>query len=328
MRAQAQLGSSSRTRLSLLCLLLLPGLIGSQAPSPQSSPEQYTVKVNVDSVVLSATVRNRKGTLVSGLSQSDFQVYEDGVLQKLTFFAHEDIPLTVGLVIDNSGSMQPKRSDVIAAALAFARNSNSQDQMFVVNFNERVSFGLPGNVTFTDKPAELEPALARIAPSGQTALYDAIAAGLAHLKKGDRDKKVLIVISDGGDNASRLPLRQVMDMAKQSDAIIYTVGIFTDEDPDQNPHVLKQLAETTGGETFLPASVHDVIPVCERIARDIRSQYTLAYVPTNLKQDGNYRLIQVKADLPDRRHLLVRTRAGYYAPVETRSPAVTVRNRP
>jgi VWFA-related protein len=215
------------------------------------------------------------------------------------------------LVIDISGSMRAKRSDVIAAGLAFARNSNSQDQMFVINFNQSVSFGLPGSKPFTNNPAELEAALTHLA-NGQTALYDAIAAGLEHLKKGDRDKKVLIVISDGADNASRIQLDQVVALAKQSDAIIYTVGIFEPEDPDHNPKVLKQLAETTGGETFLPEAVRDVIPVCERIAHDIRSQYTLAYTPTNPKPDGNYRLIQVTATPPDGRRLRVRTRAGYY----------------
>jgi VWFA-related protein len=149
--------------------------------------------------------------------------------------------------------------------LAFARNSNSQDQMFVINFNERVSFGLPSSKPFTDNPADLEAALTHLA-NGQTALYDAIAAGLEHLKKGDRDKKVLIVISDGADNASRLPLSQIMVLAKQSDVIIYTVGIFEPDDPDHNPRVLKQLAETTGGEAFFPETVRDVVPICERIA--------------------------------------------------------------
>ena len=313
MRGKATLRSRNWSRTSLLCLMFLPGLTWPQAPSLlQSRPaEQYTIKVNVDSMVLHTTVRNRKGTLVSGLRQGDFHVYEDGVPQQLTFFAHEDIPLTVGLVIDISGSMRPKRSDVIAAALAFARNSNSQDQMFVINFNEHVSFGLPSSKPFTDNPAELEAALIHLA-NGQTALYDAIAAGLEHLKKGDRDKKVLIVISDGADNASRFQLSQIMALAKQSDAIIYTVGLFEPEDPDHNPRVLKQLAEITGGETFLPEEIRDVVPICERIAHDIRSQYTLVYTPTNAKQDGDYRQIQVTVEPPDRRRLLVRTRAGYY----------------
>jgi Ca-activated chloride channel family protein len=218
-------------------------------------------------------------------------------------------------VVDNSGSMRPKRPEVISAALAFAGSSNAEDQMFVVSFNENVSFGLPDDTPFTDNEAQLEAALSKIAADGRTALYDAVAAALEHLKKGNRDKKVLIVVSDGGDNASQYNLAQVMTMAGQPDAIIYTIGLFDENDPDQNPHVLKQLAKATGGEAFLPESLKDVVPICERIARDIRNQYTIVYVPANSKQDGTYRLIQVKAGAQDREHLLVRTRAGYYAPL-------------
>lgn len=316
-------------RTLLVCWLAWSGLAGSQAPAPlQKRPaEPYTITVNVDSVVLHTTVRNRKGTLVSGLLQNNFKVYEDGVPQQLTFFAHEDIPLTVGLVIDVSGSMRPKRSDVIAAAVAFVRNSNSQDQMFVINFNENVSFGLPSSKPFTDQPAELEAALVQL-PNGQTALYDAIVLGLEHLKKGQRDKRVLIVISDGGDNASRYQLSQVMALAKQTEAIIYTVGLFESGDPDSNPRVLKQIAETTGGESFLPEEVRDVVPICERIARDIRSQYTLAYTSSNTVQDGGYRQIQVTVVNANRRGLQVRTRAGYHAPGERAQPEAVVRDRP
>jgi VWFA-related protein len=186
--------------------------------------------------------------------------------------------------------------------------------MFVVTFNEKVSFGLPDGTLFTDEAAELRVAMSRIAADGMTALYDAVAVALEHLKKGNRDKKVLIVISDGGDNASTRKLVQIMAMAKQSDAIIYTIGLFDEDDPDQNPGALKQLAQATGGEAFMPESVKDVVPVCAGIARDIRNQYTIAYVPANGKQDGTYRVIQVKAGAPHRGRLVVRTRAGYYAP--------------
>jgi VWFA-related protein len=149
-----------------------------------------------------------------------------------------------------------------------------------------------------------------------TALYDAVAAALEHLKKGNRDKKVLIVISDGGDNASKHNLSQIMAMAGRSEAIIYAIGVFDVADPDRNPRVLKRLAKATGGEAFLPGSVTDVVPICERIARDIRSQYTIAYVPANGKPDGLYRGIQVKAAPLGRASLSVRTRTGYYAPLK------------
>jgi VWFA-related protein len=212
--------------------------------------------------------------------------------------------------------MRPKRSEVIAAAMAFARSSNPQDQMFVVNFNEHVSFGLPANTPFTDQAAQLQDALSKFHANGETALYDAVAAALDHLKKGNRDKKVLIVISDGGDNASKHNLGQIMAGAGQSDAIIYTIGLFDEDDPDRNPHVLKQLAKDTGGDSFLPESLRDVVPLCERIARDIRNQYTLCYIPLNRNQDGAYRAIQVKAMATSLGRLSVRTRAGYYAPLK------------
>lgn len=305
----------------LFVVIALPALARAQisSPSQSSQDDPYTISVSVNMVVLSATAEDHKHIPVSGLGKEDFQVYEDGVLQQIKQFSHEDIPVTVGLVIDNSGSMGPKRAHVIAAALAFARSSNPKDQMFVVNFNENVSFGLPANTPFTDQVDQLEVALSRIRTKGETALYDALAAALEHLRKGTRDKKVLIVISDGGDNASRHKLADIMALAGQPDATIYTIGIFDDQDADRNPAVLKRLAKDTGGEAFLPEALKDVAPICERIAHDIRNQYTIAYVSTNKKRDGAYRVIQVKASAPGRGQLRVRTRIGYLAPLNLQS---------
>ena len=325
-RAEASRTREKPAAMSLLLVLLFLLIMPPGDVRPQKCPMsrgsqagQFTIAVKVGLVVLHATVLDSKGITVSGLHKEDFQVFEDGVPQQIDSFTHEDIPVTVGLVVDNSGSMGPKRPEVIAAALVFARSSNPQDQMFVVNFNEKVSFGLPHDTPFTDEAAPLRAAMSRIAANGMTALYDAVAAALEHLKKGNRDKKVLIVISDGGDNASRQKLAQIMAMAKRSDAIIYTIGLFDEDDPDRNPGALRQLAKATGGEAFLPESVNDVVPICERIAHDIRNQYTIAYVPANEKQDGTYRIIQVKAGSPGRGRLAVRTRAGYYAPRNSQS---------
>ncbi len=317
-----------RHLVALLVLVAPPSLARAQEPSaPQARPgDPYTINVSVDMVVLHATAQDHKHTLVSGLDKKDFQVYEDGAPQEIKFFSHEDIPVTVGLVVDNSGSMKPKRPDVVAAALAFARSSNPKDQMFVVNFNEKVSFGLQDNTPFTDEVSQLEVALSRITANGETALYDAVASALDHLKKGNRDKKVLVVISDGGDNASKLKLADVMALIGQPDAIVYTIGIFDEQDADRNPRVLKRLAKDTGGEAFLPESLKDIVPICERIAHDIRNQYTLAYVPTNRKRDGTYRVIGVKASGLGRGHLSVRTRTGYYAPLEPQALPATKAN--
>jgi VWFA-related protein len=302
--------------VALVFLITLPSVARPQeASTSELRPvDPYKISVSVSSVVLHATVENHKGAPVSGLGKDDFQVYEDGALQQVEYYSHEDIPVTVGLVLDNSGSMGPKRDEVIAAALAFARSSNPQDQMFVVNFNEHVSFGLPADTPFTDQTTQLLGALSKFKTTGETALYDALAAAIEHLKKGNRDKKVLIVVSDGGDNASKYSLSQILAIAGKSDAIIYTIGIYTEEDPDQKPDALRQLSKATGGEAFFPQSVADVVPLCQRIAHDIREQYTLAYAPMNRRQDGAYRVIQVKATASGHGRLSVRTRAGYYAP--------------
>jgi Ca-activated chloride channel family protein len=306
-----------------LLVILLPGIARSPGRSefPGLQGKQSQIRVFVGLVVLRASTQDRRGVAVSGLEKDNFQVYEDGVLQHIEAFSHEDIPVTVGLIVDSSGSMKPKRAEVVAAATTFARASNSADQMFVVNFNEKVSFGLPEGTPFTDQTGALEVALQRAPTAGKTALYDAINAGLEHLKKGDRDKKVLIVISDGGDNASSNKLKEIMTQAVESNAIIYTIGIFDEADNDKNPQVLKELSRATGGESFLPDTLDQVVPLCARIAHDIRSQYTIAYTPTNHTQDGAFRAIQVKAAAPGHGRLVVRTKRGYYAPSKLPDPS-------
>ena len=315
--------SHLRYLVTVLCATFTTSPAFTQIPIHTQRPDTpYVISVHVNMVVLHLTVLDRKNASVTGLGKENFQILEDGVPQQVKYFSHEDIPITVGLVIDNSGSMRPKRSEVIAAALAFARSSNPRDQYFVVNFNEKVSFALPVKTPFTDNVAQLEVALSRVAATGETALYDAIDVALDQLSKGDRDKKVLVIVSDGGDNASKHKLEAMLAKAKRSDAIIYSIGIFDAQDGDRNPHVLKRFAEETGGETFLPESVKEVVPICERIARDIRSQYTLAYVPVNTRQDGTYRAVQVRANTTGQR-LSVRTRGGYFAPEAPTSPAAT-----
>jgi VWFA-related protein len=218
---------------------------------------------------------------------------------------------------------------VISAALAFVRSSNPEDQIFVVNFNEHVSLGLPAKSPFTNNAGQLEAALSRNVLTGMTALYDAIAVGIEQLRKGRWDKKVLIVVSDGGDNASKLNLAQAMSMVNQSNAVIYTMGIFDETDEDRNPHVLKQLSRATGGEAFFPKSLQDILPICERIAHDIRSQYTITFLPTNKNQDGAYRAIEVKArEASGGRRLSVITRTGYSAPSNLHSAGRAQDNRP
>ena len=186
--------------------------------------------------------------------------------------------------------------------------------MFVVNFNEKVSLGLPPAIHFTNNPVELTNAMVTSRAGGQTALYDAIARGLDELQAGIRDKQVLIVVSDGDDNASALKLSQVMKRAEQSNAVIYTIGVFEEDDPVQNPGVLKRFTQATGGQAFLPKQISEVVPICQRIARDIRHQYTIGYVPTNRAPDGAYRAIRVHAQAKGPRGTVRGHAPGYRSP--------------
>ena len=307
-----------------LPLLLLIGLVGGaepQAPAPAEaqSPHPYQISVNVDFVVLNATVRDGKGRFASDLSEQDFQVYEDGARQTIRLFRHEDIPVTVGLVVDHSGSMRPKLADVIAAARTFVQSSSPDDQMFVVNFNEKVALGLPDNLPFSNRPEDLGSAIANAPTTGRTALYDAVFEARKHLQTGSREKKVLIVISDGGDNASRHSQAEVLKMAEQSTTLVYTIGIFDESDPDRNPDVLRRLAGVTGGEAFFPSEYGEVVAICERIARDIRNQYTIGYLSTSAARPGAFLSIRVAAGAAGHGKLSVRARSGYRAGGESRT---------
>jgi VWFA-related protein len=313
----------SAALFSIALILAMPSItLGQQARPPQPVQNDFTFNVNVHEVLLHATVRNKKGAPVAGLTQQDFQVFEDHVLQPIKHFSHEDIPVTAGIIIDNSGSMQPRRAEVIAASLAFASSSNPHDQMFLVNFNEHVRFGLPPGTAFTDQQSQLDAAMKTVIADGKTALYDAVIVALQHLSLGNRDKKVLIVVSDGADNASSHSKEQMLALATQSEAIIYAIGIYEEDDPDKNPHVLKELVKAGGGEAYFPKQLKEVVPICERIAHEIRNQYTISYTPTNQTQDGTYRTIQVRAQAPGGPGLAVTTRVGYVAP--TTKPSATV----
>jgi len=274
--------------------------------------DSFRLSVDVSLVVLHATVTDRQGGFVHSLGEQNFEVYEDGVRQHIGLFKNEDIPVTVGLVVDHSSTMRRKLVEVSAAARTFVRFSNREDEMFVVNFNERVWLGLPITIRFTNSTAEPERAITSAPAGGETALYDAITRGLEELRAGNRNRKVLIVVSDGGDNASARSLTQVMKLGGQSSAAIYTVGIFDEEDPDRNPRVLKRLAARTGGEAYLPKELSEVTAICERIARDIRHQYTIGYVPSNPARDGTYRSVRVVARGREHDRLSVRTRTGYF----------------
>jgi Ca-activated chloride channel family protein len=315
--------TSSPARMSACATIFAVVLCASAQIEP--TPASFRIAVDVDLVVLPIAVHDRQGRYVKELHQQDFEVYEDRLPQQIKLFRHEDIPVVAGLLIDHSGSMRRKLAQVTAGARTFVQFSNPQDQMFVVNFNETVSLGLPGNIPFSANANELERAIWRAPAGGETALYDAIIEALQRLQTGNHehdkpdqhDKKVLIVISDGADNASVHHLPQVLEMAEQSDAIIYTVGLFDPDDKDANPKVLSHLAKATGGEAFFPDKLSDVVEICEGIAHDIRNQYTIGYVANNPARNGAYRAVRVVARVPGQGKLVVRTRSGYIARAPT-----------
>lgn len=291
----------------LLALVLLRPIANLPAQAPGS--ETYTVSDNVDLVVLDAAVKNPRGAYVSGLAKDAFAVFEDGRRVQLTQFASVDTPVTIGLVVDNSGSMLRKRPEVVLAGLAFAKQSNPQDDFFVVNFNNSVVRGLPEQTLFTDNLQLLRSALYYGQPAGQTALYDAVAYSLRHLELSRQERRALIVVSDGGDNVSETPLAELMRLIQASRATIYTIGLFDPEARDLNPGVLRRFAGVSGGEYFEP-DLTEVVGAFNKISKDLRNRYTLAYVPDETNDRRAVRTVKVTAQ-QDGRKLLVRTRSSY-----------------
>ena len=300
---------------SLVVFSLISIMAGSVPVQQSRDGGQFTIAVDVDLIVFNVTVTDSKGRQVSGLEVGDFRVFEEGRLQDVKLFRAEDTPASVGLIIDNSGSMREKREDVAKAALDFVSASNPEDEMFIVNFNETVYFGLARSTPFTNNVDLLRAALST-APVGMTALYDALATGIEHLKTGTRDRKALVVLSDGGDNASHRTLDEVLQIAQRSSATIYTIGIYHDTDQDRNPRVLRKIAQLTGARAYFPESLDDMERVWRDIADGIRSQYTIGYFSSNASRDGAFRKVKIVASGKGGRTLRVNTREGYVAPDE------------
>jgi VWFA-related protein len=275
--------------------------------------EPPTISVAVHLVVLHASIQDKKGLPVSGLREHNFKVQEDGRPQTIRAFQAEDAPVAVGLVVDNSGSMTRKRPDVVAAAVAFVHASNPADQLFLVNFNDRVTLAMPDTKLWPSSAADLERALLTPVLQGKTALYDAVTVALAHIRTSTIQKKVLVVISDGGDNASQHTLDQVLRDVGRSDVVVYSIGLLDEFDPDLNPRALQRIASASGGQTFLPPTADRTTQLCERIAKEIRAQYTISYSPLNQTFGGEFRRVRVTAADDHGRKLDVRTRDGYIA---------------
>jgi Ca-activated chloride channel family protein len=311
------------TTLTLATAVAAVVLRGQQTkPQTPTQDETPIFHSDVRVVVLPTTVVDKNGHLVTDLTKEQFTIYENGVVQPITKFKREDVPVSLGLIIDNSGSMRDKRSKVEAAAVALAKASNPEDESFVVNFNDEAFLDLPHGKEFTSDIKELEEALTRIDSRGGTAMRDAIRMSIDHVKeKGHKDKKVLVVVTDGNDNSSVISLEKLVKDSQQSGILIYSVGLLSEEErreAQRAKRALIDLGTATGGEAFFPKDLAEVDPVAQRVAHDIRNQYTIQYEPTNRALDGTFRQIKVVVNAPGKP--TPRTRSGYYATPDQATP--------
>jgi VWFA-related protein len=302
--------------LSLVCIFVFTGSAGMAQTSSgrgisSGSNEQHAISVVSELVVLPVNVTDANGNFVSGLTENNFQVYEEKRLQDLALFQREDAPVSVGLVVDHSGSMELKLPNVIAAISAFAHSGNPDDEMFVVNFNDNVVIEPLDGKPFTNNPVELGKAVEAVSAHGRTALFDAVAEGLNHLHLSHLQRKALIVISDGGDNASHNKRSDILALARQSQVMIYSIVLQDEFTKEQDPKVLRELSEDTGGVAFVPETQQSVVDSSAQIATDLRDQYVLGFVPEKHASGKLFRKVQVRVTTPEKGKLHVRTRAGY-----------------
>jgi len=281
-----------------------------------TAQQQPTIfKSDTRVVVCHTTVIDKSGHLITNLTKDAFTVLENGAPQEIRTFKREDVPVSMGLIIDNSGSMRDKRAKVEAASLALVKDSNPEDEVFVVNFNDEAFLDLPHGKNFTSDIKEMEEALTRIDSRGGTAMRDAIRMSIDHLKeKAHKDKRVLVVVTDGNDNSSVVTLENLVKAAQQSEVLIYGVGLLGDEERREAvraQRALKSLAEATGGAVFFPKELAEVDKIAHQVAHDIRNQYTIVYSPSNTAMDGTFRQIKITVKAPG--NPTVRTRSGYYA---------------
>ena len=299
----------SAAGVSLACVALLA--------APDASAvlrAQAVFKSQADLVVLHVSVFDGRSDAVPNLPQSVFRVFEDDKAQDITFFSSADVPVAVGLVVDNSSSMITRRPMVLAGATAFAASSHPADDLFSVVFNEHVRLGLPDGVAFTRSRDQLTSSLGRFPTGGKTAIYDAVIAGLDHLKDARHQKRALVVLSDGDDNASRHSKEQMLAAARASDALIYAVAKHGETSGSRgDPGVMKKLAEVSGGVAYFPRTEKDVVESFAEIAGNIRRGYSIGYVPQS-SGDGRYHRVRVMALVPGRTGLSTYTRDGYVAP--------------
>jgi len=323
-----------RAICGLLCLVLIcifPALDSSAAP-PQKPPEQkkppqkdYRIGVTVDLVLVHTSLTDKNGHFIGGLGEENFSLYEDGIAQEIAMFSQEDVPISLGIVLDTSGSMRRKFDIVINAALAFIRASNPEDEAFLIGFNDEVEL-LEDYTTDIDAIADT---LDNTIVTGGTALYDAIYLGVQKGQEGEKPKKAIIVITDGEDKDSYYGLEELIDKVQESDVQIYNVGFlrpvpdkglfgrFRKTPVEKARDGLKLISEETGGKAFFPEDIEAIHGIVQEIAVELRNQYSIGYISSNKARDGSWRRIKIQIDGSKDTGYHVRHRRGYYSPKGT-----------
>jgi Ca-activated chloride channel family protein len=297
-----------RIKTLLLVCLLTGSFLWAQEDN------NFRLNVNVDLTELHVSVTDEKDHPIGSLKQGNFRVFEDQTEQKVSVFKHEDIPVSLGLVIDNSRSMEPRKQRLDAAALAFVRKSNPEDETFIVHFDDTARL----DRDFTNSVPLLEDTLSSVKPYGQTAIYDALILALHHMKRAKEMKTAILLFTDGVDNSSKHTLAEAIDVAKRSQVAVYTVGLLSESGGQKAEDSLVQIAEASGGRAFFPLTVDEARADMERVARDLREQYTLGYIPSNPSRSGEWRSVRVEISAPPglarRAKLNATYRHGYYGP--------------
>jgi Ca-activated chloride channel family protein len=291
-------------------LLLFMVVIASAQTQPPEKPPETIFRSDTDLVPLNVSVFDASGQVIKGLPKSSFTVFENNVKQEISVFRQEDVPVSLGLLIDSSASMANKKDRVASAAVAMVKASNPDDEVFILDFNEEANIVQD----FTSDLVSLEKSLRNIRTKGETAMRDAALLGMDHLRgKARRDKKVLVIITDGEDNSSISTQQHVIDEAHQNNTIVYAIGLLGEEQPKNAERARAQLEEltlATGGRSWFLADVSAIAAVMPEIAHEIRNQYVIAYKPSDPAKDGKFRTIRVEVNVPG---ATVRTRSGYYA---------------
>ena len=297
--------------MKMKSLLLIPVLLVSALWAQEDT---FKLNVNVDLTEVHVNVTDEKDHPIGNLKKDNFRLFEDRMEQKISVFKHEDLPISLGLVIDNSRSMEPRKERLDAAALSFVRKSNPDDETFIVHFDDTARM----DRDFTDSIPLLEETLAGVKPYGQTAIYDALILALGHMESAKHMKKAILLFTDGIDNSSKYTLSQAVEAAKRAGVSVYPVGLLSQSGGQKAEDALIRIAEASGGRAYFPQTIDEARLYMERVARDLREQYTLGYFPSNPSHNGAWRSVRIEvvppAGVPANVKLNANYRHGYYGP--------------